>query len=166
MANAARPASGEAADAMRAAGLRITAQRLAVLDAVRGIGGHVTVERIAASLRGSSPPVDVATVYRAVGLLSRLHLLNEVSIGGVSHYEYADPGLRHGHLVCEHCGAAAHAPSARLDELRERLLRDVGFDLHVEHLTLSGLCEACREDEAHSHSGHTHAQSQRHEHAR
>ena len=150
--------------AIRAAGRRVTIQRVAVLDAIRELEGHVAVDQVAAKVREKHPQMDLATVYRTAGLLSRLHLLNEVSVGGVSHYEYASPGKRHGHMVCEHCGRTIHASPTHLDELREALLSDTGFELHLEHLTMSGLCSECRQDEGHSHSGHTHAQTQHHEH--
>ena len=155
----------DTAEALRATGHRVTIQRVAVLDAIREMEGHVAVDQVAAKVREKHPQMDLATVYRTAGLLSRLHLLNEVSIGGVSHYEYAAPGKRHGHMVCEHCSRTTHAPTTHLDELREELLRDTGFELHLEHLTMSGLCRDCRQDEVHSHSGHTHAQTQHHEHS-
>lgn len=154
----------DTAEALRATGHRVTIQRVAVLEAIREMEGHVAVDQVAARVREKHPQMDLATVYRTAGLLSRLHLLNEVSIGGVSHYEYAAPGKRHGHMVCEHCGRTTHASTTHLDELREELLRDTGFELHLEHLTMSGLCRECRQDKGHSHSGHTHAQTQHHEH--
>jgi Fur family ferric uptake transcriptional regulator len=153
-----------AAVAIRSAGRRLTPQRMLVLEAVGALGGHVPVERIAAHVQQTAPQVDVATVYRTVALLSRLHLLNEVQVGGVSHYEVADPSDRHGHMVCEHCGATFHLPPGYLDRLRSRLLKDKGFDLHPEHVTVSGLCTACRSDEQHSHSGHTHTGASSHSH--
>ena len=155
----------DTAASLRATGHRVTIQRVAVLDAIREMDGHVAVDQVAAKVREKYPQMDLATVYRTAGLLSRLHLLNEVTIGGVSHYEYAAPGMRHGHMVCEHCDRAIHASPAHLDELREALLHDTGFELHLEHLTMSGLCQDCRQDEEHSHSGHTHAQTQHHEHS-
>ena len=154
----------DAVESIRATGRRVTIQRIAVLEAIREMQGHVAVDQVAVKVREKYPQMDLATVYRTAGLLSRLHLLNEVSIGGVSHYEYAAPGKRHGHMVCEHCGNTLHASTTHLDELREALLHDTGFELHLEHLTMSGLCRECRQDEEHSHSGHTHAQMQHHEH--
>ncbi len=155
-----------AADAIKAAGRRVTVQRAAVMDAIREIGGHAPVDRIVARLRESHPQIDIATVYRTVDLLGRLHIINEVRVGDVSHYEYAAPGSHHGHMVCEHCGETFHLPPEHLRELRDRLRADAGFDLHAEHLTLSGLCRECVRDVAHSHSGHSHAPGRRDAHAR
>ncbi len=149
--------SSDASEAIKAAGRRVTVQRVAVMDAIRDIGGHVTVEQIAARLRESYPQIDLATVYRTVDLLGRLHLVNEVRVGAVSRYEYAAPGYRHGHMVCEHCGKTFHLAPERLQDLREKVQADTGFDLHTEHFTMSGLCAECGKDTAHSHSGHSHA---------
>ena len=143
--------------ALRGSGHRLTPQRVMVLSAVRELGRHVTVDDIHLRVRETYPFIDIATVYRTVGLLKRLHLLSEVVQGGVSHYETADAADRHHHVVCEHCGKAGQVPPRYLDELRERLLADVGFDVHVEHSAISGLCAECRLDVAHSHSGHGHA---------
>ena len=145
------------ARALHGAGHRLTPQRVMVLSAVGALGGHVAVDDILARVRQEYPFIDVATVYRTVGLLKRLHLLNEVVQGGVSRYEVADPERRHDHLVCEHCGKAVQVGPRFLDELRERLMAEAGFDLHVEHSSFSGLCAECRRDTAHSHSGHGHA---------
>ncbi|MCI0815522.1 MAG: transcriptional repressor [Chloroflexi bacterium] len=154
------------ASALHRAGHRLTPQRVMVLSAVGEIGGHVAVDDILARVRQEYPFIDVATVYRTVGLLKRLHLLNEVVQGGVSRYEVADPERRHDHLVCEHCGKAVQIPTRFLDDLRERLVAEAGFDLHVEHSALSGLCADCRQDVAHSHSGHGHAPEPERHHER
>jgi len=154
----------ETSAAIRAAGRRLTPQRVLVMDAIRELDGHVTVEQIATRIHVAYPEIDQATVYRTVGLLSRLHLVNEVAVGGVSHYEYADPGQRHHHMVCEHCGTTFHLAPRFLDRLRSTLLEATGFELHTEHFTVSGLCQTCREDTPHSHNGHTHAQTQGHRH--
>ena len=145
------------AQALHGAGHRLTPQRVMVLAAVSDLGGHVSVDDIQTRVRERYPYIDIATVYRTVGLLKRLHLLNEVVQGGVSRYEVADPDHRHHHAVCEHCGKAVQLPPRYLDELRRQLVDDIGFDVHVEHTAISGLCAECRRDAAHSHSGHTHA---------
>jgi Fur family ferric uptake transcriptional regulator len=128
-----------------------------VLTAIAEMGGHVTVDRIHRRVLENSPQVDLATVYRTVGLLKRLHVLNEIVSGGVSHYELPDPDHRHHHMVCEHCGKAIHLQPKYLDGLRELLLRETGFEPHMEHFNISGLCADCRADTAHSHSGHSHS---------
>lgn len=144
-------------DAIKSTGHRMTPQRARVLDAIAKLAGHVAVEAIFHEVNASHPAIDLATVYRTVRLLRSLHLVNEVIQGGVGHYEIADPQARHHHMVCEHCGIAIHLPTRYLDDLRRRLTRDTGFEPHMEHFTISGLCAECRANVGHSHTGHTHA---------
>ena len=148
---------------LRGSGRRLTPQRMMVLTAIRELGGHVTVDAIHQHVLEQYPYIDIATVYRTVGLLKRLHLVNEVSHGGISRYEIADPDDRHHHMVCEHCGEAFHLAPQYLDSLREQLVRDVGFEPHMEHFTISGLCSECRQNPDHAH-GHTHIHRQEHTH--
>ena len=152
---------------LRGSGHRLTPQRVMVVAAIGDLGGHVSVEQIHQRVLERYPFIDVATVYRTVGLLKRLHVLNEVMQGGVGHYELSDPAHRHHHMVCEHCGQAIHLPPQYLDALREQLINETGFEPHMEHFTISGLCAECRKAPEHSHSGHTHdhAQGQAHAHS-
>ena len=142
---------------LRGTGHRLTPQRILILDAIEHLGGHVTVERVHQRVTEQNSSIDQATVYRTVRLLGALHLLNEVVLRGVAHYEYADPQARHHHMVCEHCGITIHIPTHFLDDLRSQLKNDTGFEPHMEHFTVSGLCANCQLDEDHSHSGHPHA---------
>jgi Fur family ferric uptake transcriptional regulator len=150
--------------AIKSTGHRMTPQRARVLDAIASLGGHVAVEEIFHQINLTGPAIDLATVYRTVRLLRSLHLVNEVIQGGIGHYETADPQARHHHMVCEHCGTAIHLPTHYLDELRRQLTRDTGFEPHMEHFTISGLCATCRNDERHSHSGYAHGHAAGHEH--
>lgn len=145
-----------AIDSLKETGHRLTPQRVLILEAIEGISGHVTVEQIHQWVTKQNPTIDQATVYRTVRLLSGLHLLNEVVLGGVSHYEYADPVSRHHHMACEHCGCAIHIPTHYLDKLQLQLKNDTGFEPHMEHFTISGLCPDCQLNTNHSHSGHRH----------
>ena len=154
-------------EAIRGSGHRLTAQRVRILAAIGEMGGHVTVDSIRHHMLGGDPRLNLATVYRTVDLLKRLHLLNEVILGGVSHYELADPEHRRHHMVCEHCGRAVHLDPKYLDRLRRQLVKETGFEPHMEHFTISGLCADCRADAAHSHGDHphTHAPGQGHSYA-
>ena len=144
-------------DLLRGTGHRLTSQRVLILEAIQELGGHVTVERIHLRLIERNPAIDQATIYRTVRLFSALHMVNEVVLKGVAHYEYTDSASRHHHMVCEHCGKAIHLSTHYLDELRLQLKSDTGFEPHMEHFTISGLCAGCRVDTDHSHSGHVHA---------
>src|SRR5215218_3111959 len=87
------------AERLRARGLRLTAQRQRVLDAV-GALEHATPEAIGARLREEAGPdgaaPDTSTVYRTLELLERLGLVRHTHLGkGAPIYQSAEPPHLH-----------------------------------------------------------------------
>jgi Fur family ferric uptake transcriptional regulator len=122
---------------LRARGLRVTAQREHVLDAVRGLG-HATSEQIVEAV----PGVDVTTVYRTLELLEELGLVRHAHLGhGAPSYRPAEDD--HIHVVCHSCGGVVDAPSDLIDALELRLHDERGFQLDRSHFTVFGRCGDC-----------------------
>jgi Fur family ferric uptake transcriptional regulator len=135
------------AERLRAHGLRLTAQRQRVLEAV-GALEHATPEAIGARLReqagqaGAAP--DTSTVYRNLEVLERLGLVWHTHLGkGAPVYHAAEHP--HLHVVCSSCGEIASADPELLAGAAERLATELGFTVDVGHVALSGTCRACRE---------------------
>jgi len=135
------------AERLRARGLRLTSQRQRVLGAVAALE-HATPEEIATRLREEAGPdgaaPDTSTVYRNLELLERLGLVWHTHLGkGAPVYHAAEHP--HLHVVCASCGEISSVDPALLDTAAERLAADLGFQLDVGHVALSGTCRACRE---------------------
>jgi Fur family transcriptional regulator, ferric uptake regulator len=135
------------AERLRARGLRLTTQRQRVLAAVASIE-HATPEAISARLREDAGPdgaaPDTSTVYRTLELLERLGLVWHTHLGkGAPVYHAAEHP--HVHVVCQGCGEISSADPALLDSAAERLAAELGFQLDVGHVALSGTCRACRD---------------------
>ena len=97
---------------LRAAGLRVTRQRVAVLDALARIGGHRTAEEVATSLEAAGVRVPRASLYHALGSLAAAGVLMVADAGpGAARYEAAVSW--HHHLVCRSCGAIVDVPCVR-----------------------------------------------------
>lgn len=125
------------ATALRARGLRLTAQREHVYAAVRQLG-HATPEQISEAV----PGVDVTTVYRTLELLEELDLVKHAHLGhGAPAYRPADDD--HIHVVCHLCGSVIDAPADLVDALARRLRDERGFTLDRSHFTVFGRCAAC-----------------------
>jgi Fur family ferric uptake transcriptional regulator len=125
------------AEQLRARGLRVTAQRVQVLAAVRDLG-HATPEQIGESVSG----VDVTTVYRTLELLEELGLVRHAHLGhGAPSYRPAEDD--HIHVVCHACGKVVDAEPTLVDNLAKRLLADRGFVLDRSHFTVFGRCRDC-----------------------
>jgi Fur family ferric uptake transcriptional regulator len=135
------------AERLRAHGLRLTAQRQRVLEAV-GALEHATPEAIGARLREEAGPAgaapDTSTVYRTLEVLERLGLVWHTHLGkGAPVYHAAEHP--HLHVVCSSCGEIASADPELLAGAAERLATELGFTVDVGHVALSGTCSACRE---------------------
>ncbi|MCW2568590.1 MAG: transcriptional repressor [Mycobacterium sp.] len=129
-------------EALRARGLRLTAQRQLVLDAVRRLG-HATPEEIHAAVAETVSGVNITTVYRTLDLLEDLRLVTHTHLThGPPTYHSADDD-RHVHLVCRECQGVTEVEPALFDEVAARVLTEYGFGADVEHLALFGLCRSC-----------------------
>jgi Fur family ferric uptake transcriptional regulator len=128
---------------LRAAGQRVTAQRLAVLSAFSLPGEHLTAEEIVERVQRASPIVDRSTVYRTLERFRDLRLITETDLGeGVRQYELLDEE-RHHHLICHKCRCMIEFDDELLDEVRDQIFARYGFTAGIEHLALFGLCAHC-----------------------
>jgi Fe2+ or Zn2+ uptake regulation protein len=90
-------------ETLRARGMRVTPQRLAVHGALQALGTHSTAEEVLERVHGTVPGVSLPTVYAALDLLADLGLANRVQAGRAVRF---DPRTQpHHHLVCSSCGA-------------------------------------------------------------
>jgi Fe2+ or Zn2+ uptake regulation protein len=93
-----------AAAALRAAGYRVTSQRLMIHSTLVGLGRHVGAEELREAVEPRLPNVSLPTVYSALEALEDAGLVRRVSAGqGRALYD-ARPADHH-HLVCRRCGA-------------------------------------------------------------
>ena len=130
------------AEELRGAGLRVTAARVALLDAVRA-GDHLGVEAIATGVRDRIGQVSLQAVYDALNALTEAGLVRRIEpAGSPARYEGR---LRdnHHHMVCRSCGAVAdvdcavgHAPALTPSD-------DHGFAIDEAEVTYWGLCPGC-----------------------
>jgi Fe2+ or Zn2+ uptake regulation protein len=132
----------EAVGALRARGLRVSAARRLVLEALFNAGEPVSADRIAGGLEGRVPRSDLASVYRnletleTVGLVRHFHLVHGPGL-------YALAGRERDYLVCERCGALRPVLPGALDDVRETVRSRFGLLPRFSHYPLVGLCEDC-----------------------
>ena len=93
---------------------------------------------------GGDRPPGLASVYRALEILTSLRLVHRLDVGGTACFEPADPsGDHHHHAICEQCGKRDAFADPELekviDTLAERLGYQVGAPRRRPARTLSGL---------------------------
>jgi Fur family ferric uptake transcriptional regulator len=130
------------AEVLRARGLRVTAQRQFVLQAVRDLG-HATPEQVHAAVREMAAGVNITTVYRTLELLEQLGLVTHTHLSHGSPTYHAATDVQHVHLVCRACGAIDEVNPEVLSPLASTLERERGFIVDIGHVALFGLCRGC-----------------------
>ena len=59
-------------------GLKVTPQRMAILEAIQHLGNHPTAENISDYIRKNHPNISVATVYKVLDVLVENNLIRRV----------------------------------------------------------------------------------------
>ena len=135
-------ASADAATALRAAGYRVTPQRLVVHRTLVELGRHVGAEELLGAVGQRLPNVSLPTVYSALDALEDAGLVRRVSAGqGRALY---DPGpADHHHLVCRRCGAVEDLDARVSLSGALASARDHGFAPDGAEVVIRGLCASC-----------------------
>ncbi len=137
---------------LRARGLRVSAARRLVIEALFAAERPLTAEEIAAGLEGWLPASDLASVYRNLDTLEQVGLVRHFHAGhGAGRYSLASAGELE-FVACERCGALEAVAPGRLDRVREEIERQLGYRARFSHFPIVGLCAACHEEHADAHS--------------
>ncbi len=133
-------------NALRQAGLRVTASRLAVLAAVQGEGQHRDAEAVAAAAREQLGTLSTQAVYDNLHVLEEAGLVRRIQPSGHPGRYEARVGDNHHHIVCRRCGATADADctvgAAPCLEPSDRH----GFVVEEAEIIFWGLCPDCTQN--------------------
>lgn len=130
---------------LRERGLRITPQRIALVEAFANDPSHPTAQDLFERLRSAFPSMSFATVYNTLDALAQAGLSSTLRIGGAARF---DPNVMpHHHAVCDACGAAFDIPAKTLSPeppSTERVHEAApGFVITRVEQTYRGTCAAC-----------------------
>jgi Fur family ferric uptake transcriptional regulator len=142
----------ELIETLKTHGLRMTPQRAIIFEAIEKLEGHITAEDIFAEVQKVNPYISLATVYRTLELLQDLNLITQTNLGRSQTYFALKDHCSHHHLVCQVCGRIEEFCDDILEPVRAQLEAQYGFKAHTDHLSIFGVCKACREADQHSSS--------------
>jgi Fe2+ or Zn2+ uptake regulation protein len=132
----------EAADVIRGAGLRVTRQRVAVLDAVAG-RPHVSAATVLSDVAAVLPNVSHQAVYDCLAHLAEAGLLRRFTFdGGAMLYETRTRDNHH-HFVCRNCSLVADVDCAVGSAPCLDSAMAEGFVIDEAEVTYRGLCPDC-----------------------
>ncbi|MEZ5338856.1 MAG: Fur family transcriptional regulator [bacterium] len=130
-------------EAARAAGIKLTHQRLEIFREVAGSLEHPSAESVHRALSASMPTLSHDTVYRTLWMLTDLGLVSTLGPKRESVRFDANPEPHH-HFVCLRCGLARDFVSAELNELRiPDSVSDFG-SIQATHVEVHGICNDCQ----------------------
>jgi Fe2+ or Zn2+ uptake regulation protein len=152
------PDFDSAVDALRARGLRVSAARRLVLEALYGAPAPLSAEEIASGVAGRLPRSDLASVYRNLETLEGVGLVRHFHLGhGPGLYAPAGVGERE-YLVCDSCRAVTAVDAEEMEPVRALINERFGYEARFSHFPILGLCANCaREKPAGSHQERRHA---------
>jgi Fur family ferric uptake transcriptional regulator len=130
---------------LKQAGHRSGGARTAVLDLIARQDCCLTAQEIFDALRADGRDVGIASVYRALELLTRMGLVRRVELAEAGGYEAALPGgEHHHHVVCERCGKVSAFEDVALERAIDRLAGRLEYDVDEHDVVLRGACDDCR----------------------
>jgi Fur family ferric uptake transcriptional regulator len=122
---------------------RPTRQRLAVLDALGGVGDFRSAQEVHEILASEGASVGLATVYRTLQLYADS---GEVDVlrreDGEAIYRRCSPSHHH-HLVCRSCGATVEVEGPAVEQWTTAMAAAHGYTDVSHTLEIFGTCGAC-----------------------
>jgi Fur family ferric uptake transcriptional regulator len=129
---------------LRAAGLRVTAGRVAVLGALAD-RPHTDAETVFRAVLAELPGTSIQNVHNVLGDLADAGLVRRIEPAGSPALYERRIGDNHHHVVCTSCGAVAdvdcvvgHAPCLTPSDAS-------GFAIATAEVTFWGLCVSCQQ---------------------
>lgn len=129
---------------IRQMGLKVTQQRMVILEALSRGRAHVTAQEVFEVVNAKYPEIGFATVYRFLRKMNEQQMVTEVRMGGLPARYELTPRRHHDHLTCVQCGQIVEFESPQIETLQEQVAREHNFRLTHHVLELYGVCPRCQ----------------------
>jgi Fur family ferric uptake transcriptional regulator len=127
---------------LQAHGMRMTPQRIAIVDEIMGAPGYVIPTTVIERVQAQVPGVSASTIYRTLERLEELGVLAHVHLEhGLGYHQVSD--AQHAHLTCSTCGREQEVSQAVLEQIERSVEGEHGFRPDFSHHPISGLCASC-----------------------
>lgn len=128
---------------LRGTGLRVTAGRVAVLDALDTLP-HTDAERLFRIVSHSVPTTSVQSMHNILSDLTAAGLVRRIEPAGSAALYERRIGDNHHHVVCSRCGAVADVDCAVGEAPCLTPSTTSGFTIQTAEVTFWGTCPDCQ----------------------
>lgn len=124
--------------------LSFTQQRRVILEELNKADTHLTADEIYFLVKKRMSKVSVGTIYRNLGVLTELGLIDKVitSLHEESHYEVHKEG--HYHIICLKCKKIDDLEHYRALSIEPTAEKISGYKIKNHLIELHGICQACQ----------------------
>lgn len=120
-------------------GLKMTEQRRIIARVLSDANDHPDVESLYQRASAIDPHISMATVYRTVNLFAETGIIERHDFrDGRARYE-EHPEEHHDHLIDLKTGAVVEFSNQEIEELKNRIARELGYKLVDHRLELYGM---------------------------
>jgi len=129
--------------ALRDAGLRATAGRVAVLEVMESMA-HTDAERVYRAVAEVLPTTSIQSVHNILADLTMAGLLRRIEPAGSAALYERRIGDNHHHVVCTQCGAVGDVDCVVGEAPCLTPSSAGGFTVQTAEVTFWGLCPSCQ----------------------
>jgi len=128
-------------------GLRLTKQRRLIFSILESAKTHLNAKELLELAQRNEPSIDQVTIYRNLGLLKRLGLVDELDLlhlQGDQHYYEARQTREHSHVACLGCGKVFEFYTPAMKQIDRELEKACGFSVSFSRIEIGGYCADCQ----------------------
>lgn len=127
---------------LRDAGLRVTRQRLAVLDALRDRTVALSAQDMYHEFRQQGESIGLSTVYRTMESLQDAGVVDSIDREGEQAFRLCST-THHHHLICISCNEVEELKGTIVEEWVSRVSRTYDFEVTGHRADIYGRCARC-----------------------
>jgi Fur family ferric uptake transcriptional regulator len=120
-------------------GLKMTEQRRVISRVLSEATDHPDLEQVYRRAAEIDPKISIATVYRTMKLFEEANVIERLDFGdGRARFE-ENREEHHHHLIDLETGEVIEFANAEIEELKEKIARELGYQLIGHRLELYGV---------------------------
>lgn len=133
--------------------MRLTYQRKIILEVLKSLGNHPTVDEVYLAVKKRLPKISMSTVYRSLEVLSKNGFIKKLEPIDIQK-RFDDNIGTHYHFYCQNCGKIKDAPLED-EETKdiEEFIKSVedkmekrGYKIRGYNIEFWGTCQHCEGD--------------------